>query len=58
MWGDVITREITSEKEIENYKQMQKEGFTLEVLKDDGWQEVPVLRVHKAPPESCPSCEA
>lgn len=58
MWGDVVTREIQSEKEIENYKQMQKEGFTLEVLVDGKYVEVPNIRIHKAPPESCPSCEA
>ena len=58
MWGDVITREITSDKEIENYKQMQKEGFVLEVLVDGGWVEVPMIRIHKAPPESCESCSS
>ena len=58
MWGDVVIREINSEKEIENYKQMQKEGFTLEVLVNGKYIEVPNIRIHKATPESCPSCEA
>ena len=58
MWGDVVTREIQSEKEIENYKQMQKEGFTLEVLVDGKYVEVPNIRIHKAPPAPCPSCES
>ena len=58
MWGDVVTRDIQSEKEIENYKQMQKEGFVLEVLVGDKWVEVPMVRIHKAPPEStCIACE-
>jgi len=57
MWGEVVIREIISEKEIENYKQMQKEGFTFEVLINGKYKEVPNLRIHKAPPESCPSCE-
>ncbi len=58
MWGDVVTRDIQSEKEIENYKKMQKEGFVLEVLDGDKWVEVPVVRIHKAPPESCESCSS
>lgn len=57
MWGDVVTREITSDKEIENYKQMQKEGFTLEVLVDGKYVEVPNIRIHKAPEEPCLSCQ-
>ena len=58
MWGDVVTRELQSEAEIKNYKQMQHEGFTLEKLVDGEFVEVPKVTIHKAPPESCPSCEA
>ena len=58
MWGDVVIREINSEKENENYKQMQKEGFTLEVLVNGKYIKVPNIRIHKAPPESCESCSS
>ena len=58
MWGDVVTREIKNDKEIDNYKQMQKEGFILEVWRKDKWEEIPVIRIHKAPPESCESCSS
>ena len=59
IWGDVVSREIKSQKEIENYIQLQKEGFTLEVLVDGEWVEVPrPVTIHRAPPAPCPSCEA
>jgi len=59
MWGDVVVRELQSEQEIANYYEMQKEGFTLEVLQDGQW--LPVQRpvtIHRAPPESCEACSA
>lgn len=37
---------------------MQKEGFTLELLVDGKYVEVPNIRIHKAPPESCESCSS
>lgn len=59
MWGEVVVREIQSEKEVANYYDFQKEGFLLEVLVDGQYVEVPRrLTIHKAPPESCASCEA
>jgi hypothetical protein len=32
-WGDVVIRDITSQEEVENYKQMETQGFKFEVLR-------------------------
>jgi len=57
--GTVVERVIKSESELHLYNSQLDLGYEFEVLVDGKY--VPVvkkLRIHKAPPESCPSCEA
>jgi len=58
MWGDVVTREIKSDAEIKNYKDMQRDGFTLEVLVGKEFVPVPKLIIHRARPTGCSACES
>ena len=59
LWDEVVVRELKSEQEITNYYDMQREGFTLEVLEAGEWHAVPKpLTIHRAAPESCAACEA
>lgn len=57
-WGDVVIRDIASQEELNNYRDMQKTGFDLEVLVGGKWERVPKVIAIKSPPEGCASCEA
>lgn len=59
MFGDVVIRENISAEEAKKSKDLMKEGFTFEVLKDNKWEEVKPLIIHQReiPPE-CESCSA
>lgn len=58
--SNVTVLDISSQEDLKNHKRMLDQGFKIEILEGNHWVEVkpePALRIHRAPQESCISCE-